>query len=82
MHFAGEVFPIPQFRAVRAIWKAPRYFNLYGPTETNVCTFYEVPADDSWTGMSTFPIGSICQPNRQDEQDMIQRTHRPALQTS
>ena len=21
----------------------PRYFNLYGPTETNVCTFYEVP---------------------------------------
>jgi amino acid adenylation domain-containing protein len=64
VHFAGEVFPIPQFKAVRGIWKAPRFFNLYGPTETNVCTFYEVPADDSWTGMSTFPIGRICVPNR------------------
>jgi amino acid adenylation domain-containing protein len=64
VHFAGEVFPIPQFTAVRAIWKAPRFFNLYGPTETNVCTFYEVPADDSWTAMSTFPIGKICEPNR------------------
>ena len=64
VHFAGEVFPIPQFKAVRAIWKEPRFFNLYGPTETNVCTFYEVPADDSWTTMSTFPIGAICEPNR------------------
>jgi amino acid adenylation domain-containing protein len=63
VHFAGEVFPIPQFKAVRAIWRAPRFFNLYGPTETNVCTFYEVPADDSWAGMSTFPIGKICKPN-------------------
>ena len=25
----------------------PRYFNLYGPTETNVCTFYEIPGRDS-----------------------------------
>jgi amino acid adenylation domain-containing protein len=64
VHFAGEVFPIPQFKALRAIWQWPRYFNLYGPTETNVCTYYEVPADDSWTGMSTFPIGKICPPNR------------------
>jgi amino acid adenylation domain-containing protein len=64
VHFAGEVFPIPQFKAVRAIWRTPRFFNLYGPTETNVCTYYEVPADDSWTAMSTFPIGKICEPNR------------------
>lgn len=62
--FAGEVFPIPQFRTLHALWPHPRFFNLYGPTETNVCTFYEVPADGSWSGMSTFPIGRICQPNR------------------
>jgi amino acid adenylation domain-containing protein len=62
--FAGEVFPVPQFRAVRARWRWPRYFNLYGPTETNVCTAYEVPGDDSWQAMDTFPIGSICEPNR------------------
>jgi amino acid adenylation domain-containing protein len=61
--FAGEVFPIPQYRAVRAIWSRPRFFNLYGPTETNVCTYYEVPGDDSWADLSTFPIGRICEPN-------------------
>ena len=63
VHFAGEVFPIPQFRALRAFWSHPRYFNLYGPTETNVCTYYEVPNDKSWEEMSTFPIGQICVPN-------------------
>lgn len=62
--FAGEVFPIPQYRALRAIWAQPRYFNLYGPTETNVCTWYEVPPDACLDQMSTFPIGWICPPNR------------------
>jgi amino acid adenylation domain-containing protein len=62
--FAGEVFPVPQFRALKAFWAGPRYFNLYGPTETNVCTFYEVPDDSSWQQMNTFPIGTICPPNR------------------
>src|SRR3990172_6391927 len=36
--FAGEVFPVPQFRALHTLWGGPRFFNLYGPTETNVCT--------------------------------------------
>lgn len=62
--FAGEVFPVPQFRALRAFWNGPRFFNLYGPTETNVCTYYEVPNDGSWETMDTFPIGGICQPNK------------------
>ena len=61
--FAGEVFPLPRFRTLRALWPHPRYVNLYGPTETNVCTFYEVPADDSWQSMETFPIGAMCVPN-------------------
>jgi amino acid adenylation domain-containing protein len=61
--FAGEVFPIPQFRALRALWPKPRYFNLYGPTETNVCTWYEVQADEVIAQMPTFPIGMICEPN-------------------
>jgi amino acid adenylation domain-containing protein len=62
--FAGEVFPLPQFALLKKQWPHPRYFNLYGPTETNVCTYYEVPPDESWTSMSTFPIGRICPPNR------------------
>ena len=32
---------------LQALLAGPRYFNLYGPTETNVCTFYEVASADS-----------------------------------
>jgi amino acid adenylation domain-containing protein len=63
VNFAGEVFPVPQFKTVQAIWSTPQYYNLYGPTETNVCTAYAVPRDDSWKTMDTFPIGTICVPN-------------------
>ena len=61
--FAGEVFPIAQIRALRALLPAPRCFNLYGPTETNVCTWYEVEANEVIDKMPTFPIGMICTPN-------------------
>ena len=43
--FAGEVFPIKFLHALMDCTDAALY-NLYGPTETNVCTYYEVrPAD-------------------------------------
>lgn len=60
VHFAGEVFPIPRFRALYALWPHPRYFNLYGPTETNVCTYYEVNALAA-ERTDPFPIGRLCQ---------------------
>lgn len=62
--FAGEVFPIPQYQALRNLWRAPRYFNLYGPTETNVCTWYEIPSDEEVKRIATFPLGRMCDPNR------------------
>ncbi len=37
--FAGEVFPVVHLRSLTQQWPWPRYFNLYGPTETNVCTY-------------------------------------------
>nr|MDT0661775.1 amino acid adenylation domain-containing protein [Micromonospora sp. DSM 115978] len=43
--FAGEPFPIPYVRSL-ATWTGARLLNLYGPTETNVCTFREVTQDD------------------------------------
>ena len=43
--FAGEPFPIAHARRLAA-WTPARLFNLYGPTETNVCTFREVGAAD------------------------------------
>ena len=58
--FAGEVFPIPQFRALRQYWRHPRYVNLYGPTETNVCTFYELPPTTPAERIEPYPIGISC----------------------
>jgi amino acid adenylation domain-containing protein len=58
--FAGEVFPVPQLRALRALWPSPRYFNLYGPTETNVCTFFELPPTTPPGRSEPYPIGRSC----------------------
>lgn len=57
--FAGEVFPTKHLRSVMAAIPGARFSNLYGPTETNVCTFYHVdflPADSD----ETIPIGIAC----------------------
>lgn len=40
--FAGEVFPIARLKVLLRMWPDPDYYNLYGPTETNVCTFCKV----------------------------------------
>ena len=58
--FAGEVFPIVHLRSLAKQWPHPRYFNLYGPTETNVCTFHEVPASIPDDRTEPFPIGRAC----------------------
>jgi acyl-CoA synthetase (AMP-forming)/AMP-acid ligase II len=40
--FAGEVFPVKYLRQLIELLPAARFANLYGPTETNVCAWYEV----------------------------------------
>lgn len=40
--FAGEPYPIKHLRRLRERFPRVRLFNFYGPTETNVCTAYEV----------------------------------------
>ena len=40
--FAGEPYPIKQLRRLRDGLPGVRMHNWYGPTETNVCTGYEV----------------------------------------
>jgi L-proline---[L-prolyl-carrier protein] ligase len=57
--FAGEVFPIKHLRNLRRMLGQVRMANLYGPTETNVCTWYEVgeiPEDQT----TPVPIGKAC----------------------
>jgi amino acid adenylation domain-containing protein len=58
--FAGEVFPIKYLKLLKALWRHPRYFNLYGPTETNVCTFYELPRLIPESQTQPVPIGKAC----------------------
>src|SRR4051794_8861601 len=62
--FAGEVFPINPLRKLRQLWPKARLWNLYGPTETNVCTAYPVPATIDDGRMAPFPIGRACAPLR------------------
>jgi len=56
--FAGEVFPPKYLARLMAELPHPRYFNWYGPTETNVCTAFEVPA--RWADTEQLPIGRAC----------------------
>jgi amino acid adenylation domain-containing protein len=59
--FAGEVFPIKYLRQLVAAIPHAEYFNLYGPTETNVCTFYQVrPEDVAPDATQPVPIGRAC----------------------
>jgi len=58
--FAGEVFPYRHLRALVERWPDRRYFNLYGPTETNVCTFGEIPRECSGDRTGPTSIGKAC----------------------
>ena len=58
--FAGEVFPMPALRRVMAAFSGVEFINLYGPTETNVCTYYRLPCIPSEAAL-VIPIGIPCE---------------------
>lgn len=58
--FAGEVFPVKHLRALKQIWRHQVYYNLYGPTETNVCTFARIPDVVPEDRTEPYPIGPAC----------------------
>ncbi len=58
--FAGEVFPVKHLRAIKTAWPWPIYYNLYGPTETNVCTFARIPDVVPEDREHPYPIGFAC----------------------
>lgn len=73
--FAGEPFPPALLRQAMAKADKARFFNLYGVTETNVCTFYPVPRSLPETD-EPVPIGRVC-PNLEglvvgDDDDVVQ----------
>ncbi len=57
--FAGEVFPMKYLRQLAEISQQSSLYNLYGPTETNVCTYYKVERE-RLASMEKLPIGIAC----------------------
>lgn len=57
--FAGEPFPIDKLVELQRRLPGARLLNLYGPTETNVCTYHEVTEADL-AGSAPPPIGLPC----------------------
>jgi amino acid adenylation domain-containing protein len=53
--FAGEVFAPKYLRAWMEKLPRAEFYNLYGPTETNVCTYY--PVKEPPAGDTPVPIG-------------------------
>ena len=58
--FAGEVFALKHLRQLMDQLPHAELYNLYGPTETNVCTYHRVPRPlgDDITSLS---IGRACE---------------------
>ena len=57
--FAGEVFPMKYLRQLADVLPRTELYNLYGPTETNVCTYHEVDRA-RLAGQERLPIGRAC----------------------
>jgi amino acid adenylation domain-containing protein len=58
--FAGEVFPMKYLKQLAELLPAVDLENLYGPTETNVCTYYKVDRE-RLASMDKLPIGVACE---------------------
>jgi len=57
--FAGEPFAIKYLRQLAEIVPDAGLYNLYGPTETNVCTYYQVDRS-ILPKLEQLPIGKAC----------------------
>ena len=57
--FAGEVFPAKYLKKMMSLVPKASFYNLYGPTETNVCTYHKVKSVNEVTDKPV-PIGIPC----------------------
>ena len=61
--FAGETFPPKHLKKLMQLINRASYYNLYGPTETNVCTCFPVKSYDEVKDKPV-PIGRACANSR------------------
>jgi amino acid adenylation domain-containing protein len=57
--FAGEVFAMKYLKQLVELLPRPDFYNLYGPTETNVCTYYKVERS-KLADLDRLPVGRAC----------------------
>lgn len=57
--YAGEAFPVKHLQTLANLIPTTSLYNLYGPTETNVITYYHLHPQDLET-MDEIPIGFSC----------------------
>ena len=55
--YAGEPFPIPQLRKLKEVLPNTKIANIYGPTETNIITYYWV--EDILENTTSIPLGNV-----------------------
>lgn len=59
--FAGETMPVGHLRRLREVVAGADLYNLYGPTETNVCVFHRIRDEDvAQERTEPAPIGRPC----------------------
>jgi amino acid adenylation domain-containing protein len=55
--YAGEPFPVPQLRRLQSFLPNARIANIYGPTETNIITYYWIEQIHEDT--DSIPLGNV-----------------------
>ncbi len=55
--YAGEPFPPKYLRQLMTLWSHAKFSNIYGPTELNQCTFYNIPSPP--LGDEGIPLGKV-----------------------
>ncbi len=55
--YAGEPFPPKYLRALMELWPQSRVSNIYGPTELNQCTYFNLPEIPQTN--DPIPIGTV-----------------------
>ncbi|MFI1935384.1 amino acid adenylation domain-containing protein [Streptomyces sp. NPDC020330] len=72
--FAGEPFPAGDLKRYTELFTGAEFYNLYGPTETNVCTFERV--DHCWDPRDGLSIGRAIEGVRVELVDAAGRVTR------
>jgi acyl-coenzyme A synthetase/AMP-(fatty) acid ligase len=57
---AGEALDEKLVKQLQALFPSARLANLYGPTETNVCLYYNLPAGNFPVRNGMVPVGNAC----------------------